>query len=117
MDELSVKCLLYVDDQVILAPSACGLQEMVNKMNDSVKKRHMKVNVGKTKEMVFETGVSTTECDLLIKVEMRPLRSVCAVHWKDRCRSSDIRKQCGLKQDVVTRVERGMLLSPSENGE
>ncbi|GBP70995.1 Retrovirus-related Pol polyprotein from type-2 retrotransposable element R2DM; Endonuclease [Eumeta japonica] len=25
MNELSVKCLLYADDQVILAPSACGL--------------------------------------------------------------------------------------------
>ncbi|GBP53008.1 hypothetical protein EVAR_80969_1 [Eumeta japonica] len=40
MDKLSVKCLLYADDQVILAPSACRLQEMPNKMNDSVKKRH-----------------------------------------------------------------------------
>ncbi|GBP47352.1 hypothetical protein EVAR_38953_1 [Eumeta japonica] len=28
MDELSVKCLLYADDQVILAPSVCELQEM-----------------------------------------------------------------------------------------
>ncbi|GBP59055.1 LINE-1 reverse transcriptase homolog [Eumeta japonica] len=44
MDELSVKCLLYADDQVILAPSACGLQEMVNRMNDCVKKRSMKVS-------------------------------------------------------------------------
>ncbi|GBP63563.1 hypothetical protein EVAR_61303_1 [Eumeta japonica] len=46
MDELSVKCLLYADDQEILAPSACGLQEMVNKVNDSVKKRDMKVYIG-----------------------------------------------------------------------
>ncbi|GBP91548.1 hypothetical protein EVAR_66774_1 [Eumeta japonica] len=37
--ELSVKCLLYVDDQVILGPSACELQGMVNKINDSDKKR------------------------------------------------------------------------------
>ncbi|GBP40273.1 Transposon TX1 uncharacterized 149 kDa protein [Eumeta japonica] len=28
MDELSVKCLLYANEQVVLAPSACGLQEM-----------------------------------------------------------------------------------------
>ncbi|GBP42050.1 hypothetical protein EVAR_29405_1 [Eumeta japonica] len=39
MDELSVKCLLYAEDQVILAPLECGLQGMSNKMNDSVKKR------------------------------------------------------------------------------
>ncbi|GBP09618.1 hypothetical protein EVAR_66732_1 [Eumeta japonica] len=37
MDELSVKCLLYADDQVILALSACELQEMVIEMNDYVK--------------------------------------------------------------------------------
>ncbi|GBP39655.1 hypothetical protein EVAR_25479_1 [Eumeta japonica] len=45
MDELSVKCLLYVDDQVIIAQSAYGLQEMANKMNDSFRKKGMKVNV------------------------------------------------------------------------
>ncbi|GBP77016.1 hypothetical protein EVAR_49577_1 [Eumeta japonica] len=36
-------------------------------MKDCVKKRNMKVNVGKTKVMVFERGVSTTECDILIE--------------------------------------------------
>ncbi|GBP11772.1 Negative elongation factor D [Eumeta japonica] len=69
MDELSVKCLLYAEDQVILASWACGLQEMVNKMNDFVKKRSMKGNVGKTKVMVFERGENTTECDILIECE------------------------------------------------
>ncbi|GBP77107.1 hypothetical protein EVAR_61109_1 [Eumeta japonica] len=69
MDELSVKCLLHANDQVILVPSACGLQEMVNKMNDFVKKKSVKVYVGKTKVMVFERGESTTECDLIIENE------------------------------------------------
>ncbi|GBP76901.1 hypothetical protein EVAR_52589_1 [Eumeta japonica] len=62
MDELSVKCLLYADDLVIL------------KMNESVKKRRMKVNVGETNVMVFERGESSTECVILIeseKVEQR----------------------------------------------
>ncbi|GBP30676.1 hypothetical protein EVAR_75897_1 [Eumeta japonica] len=67
MDELSFKCLLYTDDQVILAPSACGLQEMVNKVNDSVKKSGMKINVGKIKMIVFERSESTTECHILIR--------------------------------------------------
>ncbi|GBP86306.1 hypothetical protein EVAR_62320_1 [Eumeta japonica] len=31
MDEVSVKCLLYADDQVILASSVCKLLEMINK--------------------------------------------------------------------------------------
>ncbi|GBP89135.1 hypothetical protein EVAR_67931_1 [Eumeta japonica] len=56
-------------DSVNLASSACGLQEMVNRMNDSVKKRGVKMNFGKTKVMVFERGESTTECDLLIEGE------------------------------------------------
>ncbi|GBP49869.1 Protein YIF1B-B [Eumeta japonica] len=66
MDELSVKCLLDADDRVILAPSACRLQKIVNKMNDFVQKRSMKINVGKTKVMVFERDESMTECDILI---------------------------------------------------
>ncbi|GBP92565.1 hypothetical protein EVAR_56662_1 [Eumeta japonica] len=69
MEELPVKCLLNADDQVILAPSVCWLQEMVNKMNDSVKKRGMKVSVSKIKMMVFERGESRTECDKLIEGE------------------------------------------------
>ncbi|GBP21608.1 hypothetical protein EVAR_9793_1 [Eumeta japonica] len=69
MDELSVKCLLYADDQVILAPSTCGLQKMISKMNDSVKKGGMEVDVAKAKAMVFERGESTTECDILIGIE------------------------------------------------
>ncbi|GBP55486.1 hypothetical protein EVAR_40279_1 [Eumeta japonica] len=47
MDELSVKCFLYADDQIILAPSACELHAIVTKMKN-VKKRDMKVNVSKT---------------------------------------------------------------------
>ncbi|GBP58027.1 hypothetical protein EVAR_39743_1 [Eumeta japonica] len=67
MDELSVKCLVYADDRVVLAPSAYGLQKVVHKMNDSVKKRGMKVDVGKTKAIVNERSESTTECDILIE--------------------------------------------------
>ncbi|GBP22815.1 hypothetical protein EVAR_17169_1 [Eumeta japonica] len=52
-----------------LVPSPCELREMLNKMNDSVKKRGMKVNVGKTKMMMFESGKSTTECDILVEGE------------------------------------------------
>ncbi|GBP73886.1 hypothetical protein EVAR_82715_1 [Eumeta japonica] len=69
MDEQSAKCLLYADDQVFRVPSACGPQEMVNKMKDSVKKRGIKGNVGKTKVIVFEKGESMTECDIFIKGE------------------------------------------------
>ncbi|GBP42489.1 hypothetical protein EVAR_29292_1 [Eumeta japonica] len=42
-------------------------------------------------------------------MEIRSLRSICGMFRKDRCRSSDVREWCGLKEDVVTRVERGVL--------
>ncbi|GBP42037.1 hypothetical protein EVAR_95036_1 [Eumeta japonica] len=64
-----VKCLLCVDDKVILAPSMCELQEMVNKVNDSVNKKGIKINVSKTNVMMFERGESTTECNILIDGE------------------------------------------------
>ncbi|GBP08034.1 hypothetical protein EVAR_2854_1 [Eumeta japonica] len=61
------------DDKVIFYPSACEQQEMVNKMNDFVKKMgSMKRYVGKTKVMVFERSESTTECDILIEDDLNP---------------------------------------------
>ncbi|GBP36860.1 hypothetical protein EVAR_96107_1 [Eumeta japonica] len=37
---------------------------------------------------------------------MQLLRSLCGVTRKDRCRNSDVRERCDLKEDVVTRAER-----------
>ncbi|GBP06051.1 Alpha-tocopherol transfer protein-like [Eumeta japonica] len=37
---------------------------------------------------------------------MRSLRNMYGVPLKDRCRNSDVRERCGLKEDVVTRVEK-----------
>ncbi|GBP37251.1 hypothetical protein EVAR_35684_1 [Eumeta japonica] len=51
---LPVKCLLYADYQVILAPLGCEFQRRVTKMNDPVKKERMKLNVSKNKVMVYE---------------------------------------------------------------
>ncbi|GBO99962.1 hypothetical protein EVAR_74314_1 [Eumeta japonica] len=41
--------------------------------------------------------------------EMRSLRSMCRVSRKDRRRNSDVRERCNLKEDVVSKVERGIL--------
>ncbi|GBP54495.1 Outer dense fiber protein 3-like protein 2 [Eumeta japonica] len=134
-------------------------------MNDYLKKRGMKVNVGKTKVMELEslfindgkydrdierrvnagnkmngallaimnsksvsrrarlathngvlipTLMYSSECWVWQKknesrinaVEMRSLRSRYGVSRKDRCRNSDVTERCGLKEHVVTRVER-----------
>ncbi|GBP89869.1 hypothetical protein EVAR_65758_1 [Eumeta japonica] len=39
---------------------------------------------------------------------MRSLRTMCGVSRKGRCRNSDVRERCGLKEGVVTRVERAV---------
>ncbi|GBP17604.1 hypothetical protein EVAR_12311_1 [Eumeta japonica] len=61
------------EDQVILASSAYWLQEMVNKMNDSVKKSGMKANVGKTNVMMFKRDESTPEYDILVEEGSIPI--------------------------------------------
>ncbi|GBP21134.1 hypothetical protein EVAR_11165_1 [Eumeta japonica] len=102
-------------------PSACELQVMVNKMNDFIKKKGMKVNVAK------EKGENTTECNILIEgKKVEQVKEVpssilfskrvpspkklenrwCRVSWKDRCRNSDVKEQCALKENVVMRIER-----------
>ncbi|GBP66743.1 hypothetical protein EVAR_28610_1 [Eumeta japonica] len=55
------------EDQIILAASARELQEMVTEMNNSVKKKGLKVNVARPKLTLFERGESITECDIYRK--------------------------------------------------
>ncbi|GBP33589.1 hypothetical protein EVAR_32087_1 [Eumeta japonica] len=90
--------------RVILAPSACGLQRMLNKMNDSVKKRGMKIIVGKTKVMVFERGESTTECDLLIegeKVEQaKEVIFLGSLYTNDGKHNRDIQRRINARNEV-----------------
>ncbi|GBP26594.1 hypothetical protein EVAR_18231_1 [Eumeta japonica] len=38
---------------------------------------------------------------------MRYLRNMSEVSLKGRCRNSDVEERCGLKEDEVTRAERG----------
>ncbi|CAG4947225.1 unnamed protein product [Parnassius apollo] len=70
MGELTVKCLLYADDQVIFASSAAELQMMVTLMNWALKERGMKVNASKTKVMVFEREENKTVCEIRIEGEL-----------------------------------------------
>ena len=42
-------------------------------------------------------------------VEMRALRSMSGIKLSDRVNNSIIREQCGVKEDVVTKIEKGML--------
>ncbi len=52
----SVVCcnMLFADDTVLLAESEGDLQRVVNEFYSGCKRRKLKVNVGKSKVMVFE---------------------------------------------------------------
>ncbi|KAI5642761.1 hypothetical protein NE865_05287 [Phthorimaea operculella] len=151
MNNLLVKCLLYADDQVILASSAEELQEMVNIMNEALKKKGMKVNVNGKCESDIERRVNAGNMvngalhafmnsqkvsnkavhrgvlvptlmygseswvwqkkheSRINAVEMRALRSMIGVKLSDRIRNSVIRERCGIKEDIVTGIEKEML--------
>ncbi len=51
---------LYADDTVLLAESEGMLQRIVGEFHRVCKKRKLKVNAGKSKVMVFETGRQQT---------------------------------------------------------
>ncbi|GBP21257.1 hypothetical protein EVAR_84384_1 [Eumeta japonica] len=86
MDELSIKCLPYADDQII------AMVTKINNVNDNGNDNDNKKN---------ESRINA--------VGMRFLGSVCGVSRKGRCRNGDARESRGLKEDVTIRLERGML--------
>ena len=42
-------------------------------------------------------------------VEMRSSRSMCCVTLNNRLRNEVIRERCGLKEDVVTKIEKSFI--------
>ncbi|GBP80463.1 hypothetical protein EVAR_12667_1 [Eumeta japonica] len=46
------------------------------------------------------------KADGIDAVEIQSLHHTCGVSQKDRCRNSDVRERCGLKKDIVIKVER-----------
>ena len=77
MNELSVKYILYTDDQVLLASSAEQLQGMVTLMNEVFKRKGMNVNVNKLKFIVFERDEDVLLCEIKINDVSGASESVC----------------------------------------
>ena len=59
IDNLPLFALLYANDAVIFSKSSNGLQNMLDKLNIYCKRWNLKVNVEKTKVMIFEKGRKT----------------------------------------------------------
>ena len=53
MTECEISCLLYADDLILLSQSENGLQKCLDRLNCYLKKWKMKINIKKTKIIVF----------------------------------------------------------------
>ena len=62
-DTLKMNCLMFADDPVFFSESAPGLQNCLNKLNTYTKKWNLKVNINKTKIVVFNKGGKTEHLD------------------------------------------------------
>ena len=95
INELPVKCLLYADDQVLLASSAEQLQDMGNK------RKGMNINVNKTKEIVFERDEDVSLCEVKIN-------NMCVEQVNEFvCLGSMFTKDGKIDADVERRVNAG----------
>ncbi|GBP62244.1 hypothetical protein EVAR_44652_1 [Eumeta japonica] len=120
MDKRSIKCFLYDDDQIILTPSACGLQRcrmesecaLLAIMNNKSVSRQACLAIHKW--VLIPTPMKSSESWVWQKknesrinvVEMQSLRSICEVSQKNRCKNAGVNERYGLKEDVVTRLEK-----------
>ena len=53
MGEWKINCLLYEDDLILLSESEHGLQRCLDKLNVYAKKWQMRINIKKTKAIIF----------------------------------------------------------------
>ncbi len=56
LGRLSVSCVMYADDLVIFSESAEGLQNCLNKLHKYTKKWGLKLNLKKTKVLIFQSS-------------------------------------------------------------
>ncbi|GBP20314.1 hypothetical protein EVAR_10575_1 [Eumeta japonica] len=103
MGELSIKFLLYAHNQVTLALLACEMQATKMEELNKCKSSAILINIF-TKEGKLERDIER-RVNAGNKVN-RILHTVAALHHSWTSATSE---RCGLKEDVVSRVENGML--------
>ena len=48
--------MLFADDIILLSATIAGLQNQLNMLHDCTQRRHLNVNLSKTKVMIFRKG-------------------------------------------------------------
>ena len=59
----TIHALLFADDLVLLAPDPINLQQKIDQLSDFAGKNGLKVNLSKTKVMIFRKGGRLRKCD------------------------------------------------------
>ena len=59
INNVNVSCLLWADDLLLFSETAEGLQNAINKMNDFYEKLDLKINIKKTKIIIFNKSGRT----------------------------------------------------------
>ncbi|GBP97239.1 hypothetical protein EVAR_68298_1 [Eumeta japonica] len=99
-----------IDEELvsIIATTSTKIQEVRDSVRKSLQKQTEKMlKLSKTKFPVGKIGESVRKRkeSKINADEKRSLRSMNGMSRKDRYRNSDVKKWCGLKQDVVTKVK------------
>ena len=56
LGQIKINCLMYADDLVLLSESKNGLQNCLNKLHEYTLKWGLKLNIKKTKILIFQNG-------------------------------------------------------------
>lgn len=66
VNKLKLFLILYADDKVLFATSPSSLQRMLNDLEQYCNAWHMKININKTKVVVFEKATRHTNVNLFL---------------------------------------------------
>ena len=64
--DLSVNCLLYADNTLLILSSQCELQAFVTTLKGGYENNGLSLNANKTRVLIFERNEERTECKIII---------------------------------------------------
>ena len=81
--DLSVNCLLYADDAVLIASSECELHALVTTLKEQCENNSLSLNVSKIKILVFERNDERTEYNAMILEQMNEVVYLVSLFSRD----------------------------------
>ena len=98
--EWKLPVLLFADDTVLMSDNEWELNGLVNMFGEVCEKRNLKVNVGKSKVMIFERG---EESDCEVRLNNQVMENVRSFKYLGSVMSKD----GSIEDDVQEKVQQG----------